>query len=197
MWGQKSLWPFPQWELLRHRMPFQEDDTYSLCNGSSEEPPPGPSSEFCPSSCSLSSGLSPFWDVASPFTGAERSEGRGLWDTLGLSSGTLTLPGESKQQASWFGPGILRALDPLLHLHPPPPLSLQHVGTAGCLRFLSPASLGPLTTQPGGRGRGQHREKPGTDMRRDAPPSSLSLRQWWLWLSRLNANLKGCSKHLS
>ena len=48
-------------------------DTYSLCKGSSEEPHPSPSSEFCPSSCSLSPALSPFWDMASPFTGAERS----------------------------------------------------------------------------------------------------------------------------
>lgn len=57
-------------------------NTYSLCNGSSEEPQPSPSSEFCPPSCSLSSMLSPFWDVASPFTGAERSGGRKAHGTL-------------------------------------------------------------------------------------------------------------------
>lgn len=61
--------------LVRRRPPWLRPpgNTYSLCNGSSEEPHPGPSSEFCPSSSSLSSVLSSFWDVASPFTGAERS----------------------------------------------------------------------------------------------------------------------------
>lgn len=109
--GAMSPGPRPgaaaDWEQVRRQGTLSEvtptttapADTHSLCSRSSEEPPTGPSSEFCPSSCSLSSMLPPFWDVASPFTEAERSGGQGnkVRGTLrGYCLGPLTLPAENE-----------------------------------------------------------------------------------------------------
>lgn len=61
--------------------------THSLCR-SSEELRRRPPSKSCPSSCSLSSTLSSFGAVASPFTGAERSGGtEGCWCTARPAAG--------------------------------------------------------------------------------------------------------------
>ena len=102
------------WGAFSRNGPCGWGDTYSLCNRSSEEPPPSPSSEFCTCSGSLSSVLSPFWDAASPFTGAERSVGERLMGhSRGLPSGTLQpcLKCMSNMQIS-------RALNPFVSLLP-------------------------------------------------------------------------------
>lgn len=98
-----------------------QSPTYSLCNTSSEEPHPGPSSEFWPSSCSLSSAFSPFWDMASPFTEAERSGWeRGLWDTVQLSLDTLyPCLVITAYEPSGLGTGVLQDPRPSLRVLAP------------------------------------------------------------------------------